>query len=218
MNELIKVDFDKRMISARELWEALDRPWEQFNKWFNKYKEYGFIENQDYKALSIKILTAQGNAVDATDYEITIDMAKELAMLQKSEKGKQIRQYLIELEKAWNNPEAIMARALKIANQTIEMLKPKAEYFDALVERNLLTNFRDTAKELGIKERQFIQWLLDNKYIFRDKKGKLKPYAQYTNDLFEEKDWANDKTAGVQTLITPKGKETFRLLLQKEVS
>lgn len=216
MNELIKVDFDKQTISARALWEVLGKPYKHFTDWFNQYKQYGFIENVDFKPFSEISEKPQGGR-PIQDYEITIDMAKELAMLQKTEKGKQIRQYLIELEKQWNNPEAVMARALKIANQTIEMLKPKAAYFDALVERNLLTNFRDTAKELGIKERQFIQWLLDNKYIYRDKQGKLKPYAQYTNDLFEEKDWANDKTAGVQTLITPKGKETFRLLLRKEV-
>lgn len=101
-------------------------------------------------------------------------------------------------------------------NETIQLMQPKAEYFDALVDRRLLTNFRDTAKELKIKERDFIQWLLDKKYIYRDIKGDLKPYAQYNGKYFEMKEWARNEKAGTQTLITPKGRETFRLLLMKD--
>lgn len=101
-------------------------------------------------------------------------------------------------------------------NEQIAAMKPKVEYFDALVDRNLLTNFRDTAKELQIKERFFIDWLLKNKFIYRDQKKKLKPYAAYVPELFELKEWERNGKADVQTLITPKGRETFRLLLQKE--
>lgn len=101
-------------------------------------------------------------------------------------------------------------------NEQIEIMKPKAEYFDALIDRNLLTNFRDTAKALMIKEREFINWLLKKKYVYRDQKGKLKPYSQYVPELFQLKDWERNGKADVQTLITPKGKETFRLFLQKE--
>lgn len=94
---------------------------------------------------------------------------------------------------------------------------PKAEYFDNLVDRNLLTNFRDTAKQLGLKQNQFIALLLNDKYIYRDKKGKIKPYAQYSDTLFKLKDWGGEYKSGLQTLITPLGKETFRLLYnQKE--
>lgn len=89
---------------------------------------------------------------------------------------------------------------------------PKAEYFDNLVDRNLLTNFRDTAKQLGLKQNQFIAQLLNDKYIYRDKKGKIKPYAQYADTLFKLKDWGDEHKSGLQTLITPQGKETFRLL------
>jgi phage antirepressor YoqD-like protein len=103
-------------------------------------------------------------------------------------------------------------------NEQIAAMKPKADYFDALVDRNLLTNFRDTAKELKVKERFFINWLLQNKFVYRDQKGKLKPYAPYVPELFELKEFARNGKADVQTLITPKGKETFRLLLQKEVA
>lgn len=94
------------------------------------------------------------------------------------------------------------------------IMQPKADYFDELVDRNLLTNFRETAKQFKVKERQFIQFLLDKKYIYRDRKGKLMPFADKNNGLFEVKESVNEKTnwSGTQTLITPKGRETFRLL------
>nr|DAN63456.1 MAG TPA: repressor domain protein [Caudoviricetes sp.] len=94
------------------------------------------------------------------------------------------------------------------------IMKPKAEYFDELVDRNLLTSFRETAKQLKVKERKFINFLLNKKYIYRDKKGKLMPFADKNNGLFEVKESVNEKTnwSGTQTLITPKGRETFRLL------
>lgn len=94
------------------------------------------------------------------------------------------------------------------------VMKPKAEYFDELVDRNLLTSFRETAKQLKIKERKFIDFLLEKKYIYRDKKGKLQPAANKNDGLFEVKESLNEKTkwSGTQTLITPKGRETFRLL------
>lgn len=94
------------------------------------------------------------------------------------------------------------------------IMKPKADYFDELVDRNLLTSFRETAKQLKIKERKFIDFLLEKKYIYRDKKGKLQPTANKNDGLFEVKESLNEKTkwSGTQTLITPKGRETFRLL------
>ena len=97
-----------------------------------------------------------------------------------------------------------------------QIYKPKADYFDQIVDRNLLTSFRETAKQLEIKERVFVGFLLDHKYIYRDKKGKLLPYAEKNNGLFELKECVNEKTGwgGTQTLITPKGRETFRLLMQ----
>lgn len=82
-------------------------------------------------------------------------------------------------------------------NEQIEVMKPKAEYFDALVDRNLLTNFRDTAKELHIKQSEFINWLLSKKYVYRDQKGKLKPYAKYVPELFQLKEWERNGKADV---------------------
>lgn len=94
----------------------------------------------------------------------------------------------------------------------IEEQAPKAQYFDNLVERNLLTNFRDTAKEIGLKQNQLINLLLENGYLYRDQKNKLKPYAEHVPDYFEIKDYENNGHTGTQTLVTPKGKEAFRLL------
>lgn len=109
-------------------------------------------------------------------------------------------------------------KALEVANTALavdnQIMKPKADYFDDLVDRNLLTSFRETAKQFEVREKDFIGLLLDKKYIYRDKKGKLMPYADKNNGLFEVKECFNNKTnwSGTQTLITPKGRETFRLL------
>ena len=96
-----------------------------------------------------------------------------------------------------------------------QIMAPKADYFDELVDRNLLTNFTEAAKQLNIKRRTFISFLIDKKYLYRDKKGNLLPYASAkTAGLFEVKESMNEKTnwTGCQTLLTPKGMETFRLL------
>lgn len=137
------------------------------------------------------------------------------------------------LEEALLNPDTLINLAtqlkhereekaqLRALNSTLavenQIMQPKAQYFDDLVERNLLTNFRDTAKMLKIKQTQFIDWLLDRKYIYRDKKSKLMPYAQYNETLFEIKESKGATSAwkGSQTLITPTGRETFNLLLNE---
>lgn len=128
------------------------------------------------------------------------------------------------------SPEELMAKALMVAEKTLaerekrisaltvenQILQPKADYFDQLVDRNLLTSLRDTAKELGIKEKKFIGFLVEKKYLFRDKKGKLTPYAGNADDLFTVKECFNEKTnwSGTQTMVTPKGRETFKLLCE----
>lgn len=127
------------------------------------------------------------------------------------------------------SPEELMAKALIVAQKTLaerearisaltvdnQIMKPKADYFDELVDRNLLTNFRETAKELGVGPKAFVSFLLERKYVYRDKKGKLLPYQPHVEaGLFEVKECFNEKTqwSGPQTLVTPKGRETFRLL------
>ena len=128
------------------------------------------------------------------------------------------------------SPAELMAKALTVANDVLAarearsseltvqntIMQPKADYFDELVDRNLLTSFRDTAKQLGVSQNAFIGFLKKHKYIYRDQKGKLMPYADKNNGLFEVKECFNNKTewSGIQTMVTPKGRETFRLLLE----
>ena len=226
MNELVKINYQNETptVSGRDLHEALEVK-TAYKDWFPRMCEYGFEEEKDF----CSILSESTGGRPSTDHQLTIEMAKEICMLQRNEKGRQCRQYFIAVEKQWNTPEAVMARALRMAEETInrlsstvskltvsnQIMQPKADYFDELVDRNLLTNFRETAKQLGVKERDFIKFLIDKKYVYRDKRGKLLPYAGHMDKgLFEIKECFNDKTAwsGSQTLITPKGRETFRLL------
>ena len=233
MNELIKINYDsdRPTVLGRDLYEALEIK-TAYKDWFPRMCEYGFTEGTDY--CSFLSNRSDGKAgKPKTDHQLTIEMAKEICMIQRSEKGKQCRQYFIAVEEQFNNPQAIMARALRVADEELkrlhitvsrltvdnQIMKPKAEYFDELVDRNPLTSVRETAKQLGIKEKAFIQFLIDKKYIYRDKKGKLMPYANKNDGLFEVKECFNDKTqwSGTQTLVTPKGRETFRLLYLGQV-
>lgn len=225
MNELIKVDYtgENPAVSARELHEFLEVK-TAYKDWFPRMCEYGFTEGEDF----CSFLSESTGGRPAQDAAVSIDMAKEICMLQRNEKGKLARQYFLALERDWNSPEKVMSRALRYAEQELKQVKainsaltvdnqimrPKAEYFDALVERNTLTSFRETAKELGVPPRKFVQFLLEGKYIYRDKKGKLLPYEAKNDGLFEVKECFNEKTkwSGAQTLVTPKGRETFRLL------
>lgn len=127
--------------------------------------------------------------------------------------------YLLQVVTALKE-ETDKRKALEVVNASLTVdkaiMQPKADYFDELVERGLLTNFRETAKQLGIPPRKFVNWLIEHKYLYRDKKGKLLAYEAKNNGLFELKECVNERTqwAGVQTLVTPKGRETFRLLCQ----
>lgn len=228
MNKIININYDNAecpTVSGRELHEALEVK-TAYKDWFPRMCEYGFTEGEDF----CSNLSESTGGRPAIDHAITIPMAKELCMLQRSEKGSFFRKYFIRLEEAWNSPEMVMKRALEIANSRVkelqinvasltvdnEIMRPKAEYFDELVDRNLLTNIRDTAKELKIKQSEFVKFLLDKKYLYRDKSGKLLPYAKHADaGLFELKEFVNEKTGfhSTQTLVTPKGKETFRLLI-----
>lgn len=234
MTELIKVNYDnadRPTVSGRELWEALEVE-TPYTQWFKRMSEYGFSENVDFALVSQKCETnnPKNPYTTKTDHQLTIPMAKELCMLQRTDKGKQMRQYFIAVEEQWNSPDAIMARALQLSNAKLkemqitvstltvenQIMKPKAEYFDELVDRNLLTGIRETAGELGVKQNQFVAFLLEKKYMYRDKKGRLTAYAKPLADgLFERKECMNEKTQwkGTQDLVTPKGRETFRLLM-----
>ncbi len=234
MNELINITYDSERptVSGRDLHDVLQVK-TAYKDWFPRMCEYGFLEGVDFRSF----LRESSGGRPAKDHQLTIAMAKEICMLQRTERGKECRQYFIKVEEQWNSPDAIMQRALLIANSRVEKLRgenlqlqktnatltvdkaimqPKADYFDELVERGLLTNFRETAKQLGIPPKKFVNWLIEHKYLYRDKKGKLLAYENKNNGLFELKECVNERTqwAGVQTLVTPKGRETFRLLCQ----
>lgn len=233
MKDLIQIHYDnadRPTVSGRELHEALgvETP---YTTWVKRMCEYGFSENVDFATCFPNLESEnQHGGQNKIDHQLTIPMAKELCMLQRTDKGKQMRQYFIAVEEQWNSPDAIMARALQLSNAKLkemqitvstltvenQIMKPKAEYFDELVDRNLLTGIRETAGELGVKQNQFVAFLLEKKYMYRDKKGKLTAYAKPLSDgLFERKECVNEKTQwkGTQDLVTPKGRETFRLLM-----
>lgn len=190
MNELIKLTTtgEDITLSARELHEFLEVT-ERFSNWFNRQLQYGFEENIDYVGCkTFNTLAKQ----ELQDYEIKLDMAKEIAMIQRSEKGKQARQYFLQVEKAWNSPEMIMKRALEIANKRVENLqlenaqqkqiigelKPKADYTDTILKNKGLVTITQIAKDygmsaqemntklhdLGIQYKQSGQWLLYSKH------------------------------------------------------
>lgn len=182
MDELIKVDQETLKVSARELHEKLGIN-SNFTTWFNRMIEYGFTEGADFFP---KLEESTGGR-PSTDYSIGIDMAKQICMIQRTAKGKQIRQYFIDLEKAWNTPELVMARALKVADKTIdglkienkqlkeenELMKPKALFADGVSGSSSLILIRDFAKLLrqnGVDtgERRLYNWLRDHKYICKN--------------------------------------------------
>lgn len=181
MNELFNVttNGDKLTLSARELHKELNIAG-RFSRWFEQMSEYGFEENVDYTSVQncTEVQNNGGIQVrELQDYQITLDMAKEIAMLQRNEKGKQIRKKLIELEKAWNSPEKVMARALDIAHKTIanlqienEEMKPKALFADTVAASDSSILVGQEAKlisQSGCKmgQNRFFARLRENGYL-----------------------------------------------------
>ena len=226
MNEIIKVNEETQTVSARELHEKLEIG-TKFTTWFERMCEYGFAENSDYRPISQKWETAQGNMTESKDYEISIDMAKQICMIQRSEVGKQIRQYFIDLEKAWNTPEQIMARALRVAEVTIanchkqiEEMKPKADFYDSVADSKTAIQIGDVAKMLAIKgvgRNNLFQMLRDKKILDRNNV----PYQQYVDSgyfrVIEQKyTVGGDVRINIKTLVYQKGIDWIRRILATE--
>lgn len=141
MNELLKITIDENqepVMSARQLHEFLEIE-TPYHKWFPRMTEYGFTENTDYIVTDIFVPNPLGGRQTQIDHIIKLDMAKEIAMIQRSEKGKQARQYFLQIEKEWNSPEKVMARALLMADKKVHLLeaqieadKPKVLFADAV--------------------------------------------------------------------------------------
>ena len=171
MNELLKVNTETQTVSARNLYEAVGST-ERFSTWFERQLQYGFVEGTDYTGCkTFNTLAHQ----ELQDYNLSIDMAKEICMVQKNERAREIRQYLIDLEKAWNTPEQIMARALKVADETIknlsfeiralsgkiEEMQPKVTYLDKILESKDTVLVTQIAKDYGMSARGFNKMLHD---------------------------------------------------------
>lgn len=197
MSDLIKIELNENqepIVSGRDLHEALEIKTE-YKKWFERMKSYGFAENIDYIRVTQKCHTPGGEQ-EIVNHAIKLDMAKEIAMIQRNEQGKKIRQYFIQVEKDFNSPEKVMARALKFAekklnilqlenerqNQLIGELKPKADYTDKILRSkgttkvNVIANdygysatkFNKLLYKLGIQYKQGNDWLL---YVSHRGKG-----------------------------------------------
>ncbi len=161
VNDVIKINYENERptVMGRQLHEALGVE-TRYNDWFKRMTEYGFSEGTDFYSILSK--TIDGGR-PSTDHQLTIEMAKEICMLQRSDKGKQCRQYFIQLEKAWNTPEAVMSRALQMADKHIQQLKttvavqeqqiqelqPKASYYDLILNCKDLMATSVIAKDYG---------------------------------------------------------------------
>lgn len=178
MNEVIKVtvnDNHEPIVSGRQLHEALGVKTE-YKKWFSRMTEYGFNENEDFLKVTQKCLTSS-TGQNTTDHIIKLDMAKEIAMIQRTEKGKEVRQYFIQVEKDFNSPEKIMARALLMADQKVHKLeaqieadKPKVLFADAVSASKsscLIGELAKILKQNGIDigQNKLFQWLRSNGYL-----------------------------------------------------
>lgn len=186
--QVIRVDERNMTVSARDLHDALEVK-TAFKDWFPRMCEYGFNEGVDFNMLKNERVRLEGNREvtrEVTDYQISIDMAKEICMIQRTEKGREVRKYFLDLEKAWNTPEQIMARALKIADQKInhlteqnkalasenEQMKPKALFADAVASADTSILIGDLAKLIRqngvmIGPKRLFAWMRDNGYLMK---------------------------------------------------
>lgn len=185
MNELLKINYEAEQptVSARDLHEQLNIE-SNFTTWFKRMCEYGFEEGRDFFP---KMEESTGGR-PSKEFNVSVDMAKQICMIQRSPEGKQIRQYFIDLEKAWNTPEQIMARALKMANHSIESLKgrckflgeqvveqqqiitelqPKANYVDMILQSKSLVTITQIAKDYGMSGRKLNKILKELKIQYK---------------------------------------------------
>lgn len=222
MNELILVNVDNQTVSARELHKKVGST-ERFSSWFERQLQFGFVENEDYTGCK-KFNTLANQELQ--DYELSVDMAKHICMVQKNEKARDVRQYLIDLEKVWNSPEQVMARALKLADKTISSLKtqllemkPKADFFDAVADSKTAISMNEVAKVLNIKgygRNNLFEFLRENKVLDRLNV----PYQRYVDNgwfrVIEQHYQKNgEPVVTTKTLVYQKGVDGIRKMIER---
>lgn len=232
MNELIKVttnENDEQLVSGRELHDFLEVE-TPYKKWFGRMSEYGFAENVDFIVMDkfVQDETAFGGHRKITDHALKLDMAKEISMIQRSEKGKQARQYFLQVERAWNNPEMVVQRALQIQTRKVEALqiennelKPKALFADAVATSHtsiLVGELAKIIKQNGVNiggTRLFV-WLRNNGYLIKRKGTDYNMPTQRSMELelFEIKESSHVGSDGVTRItktpkVTGKGQQYF---------
>ncbi len=240
MNEIIKVNYETEQptVSARDLYEKVGTT-ERFSSWFERQLQFGFEQGKDYsnpqKVLRVQIEGNREVQREVEDYDLTIEMAKEVCMIQKNESAREIRKYLIKINDAWNTPEKIMARALEIAHNTIEnmkkentalledvnRMKPKEIFADAVSVSNTAILIGELAKILkqngvDIGQNRLFEWLRSKEYLISRKGTDYNMPTQKSMELklFEIKERTiNNPDGSVRitktVLVTGKGQQYF---------
>lgn len=244
MNNLIKIEVNENqepIVSGRELHEVLEIE-TPYAKWFGRMVEYGFTENVDFISLGQNCPKPQGGRPE-TNHAIKLDMAKEIAMIQRNEKGKEVRQYFIQVEKDFNSPEKIMARALMLADKqiktlqienaeqkkTIEEQKPKVLFADSVETAKtsiLIGEFAKILKQNGVEigQNRLFDWLRNNNYLIKSGERRNTPtQTAMEKGLFEIKERTlNNPDGSVRitrtTKLTGKGQVYFVNKFLKEVN
>lgn len=224
MNELIKVNEEQQTVSARDLHKALEVE-KRFSAWFETNSQ-GFIEGEDFTSVPTSTVVNNGALRELDDYQCSIDMAKHICLMSRTEKGKQCRQYLIDLEKAWNTPEQVMARALRLADETIKSLtnkigtmQPKVEFFDAVTDSKDAITMADVAKvlDMGVGRNNLFKILRQERILQNDNR----PYQEYIDrGYFRVVEQRYDRGYGetginIKTLVFQKGVDFIRKTLKE---
>lgn len=241
MNELIKVtyDNDRATVSGRELHEKLEIK-TPYTQWFERMAEYGFVENEDYVGLSQKCEKPSGGR-PSVDHQMTIEMAKQICMIQRTDAGRRYREYFLEIERKWNDPQMVMARSLIYANKQLEILsgqleeanaqieeaKPKVLFADAVKASKTSIMVGELAKLLrqngvSIGQNRLFEWLRNNDYLMKSGESyNLPTQKSMERGLFEIKESTyvtpdNCVHVSKTTKITGAGQQYFVNLFLKD--